>query len=89
MILGEGDVRVEVEQGSDLDWSSEPNIRHAKTERSCLAEHEGVGPGQLQSLSHDEPSKHLVVQISVLGLTNLNILHPRFLAEQIQITRLD
>ena len=44
-------------------------------------EHIGVSPGQLQSLSHDEPSEHLIVQISVLGLTNLNVLHPRILGE--------
>ena len=81
LILGVGDVRVEVEQGADLDWSSEPDILHAETERLGPAEHVGVGPGQLQSLPHDEPSEHLVIQISVLRLANLNILHPRILPE--------
>ena len=69
-------MRVEVEQRSDLDWSSEPNVLHAETDRTSLTEHVSVGPGKLKSLSHDEASKDLVVQISILRLTNLDILHP-------------
>ena len=74
VILCVANLRVEIEHGTNLNWSSEPDVIHVHAEWPGLAKHKAVGPSQLESLPHDEASKYLVESISVLGLTNDKVL---------------
>ena len=74
IVLGVTNLRIEVEQRPYFHRSSEPNIIHVETEWSALAECVCIGPGQLKCLPHDKATKNFVKSVSVLRLTNDEIL---------------
>ena len=72
--LCEADLRVEVEHCSNFDWRSKEDVVHVKNCRPRLAKDEGVRPGELKGLSHDDPAVDLVVDVPVVRLAHDQVL---------------
>ena len=74
-------LRVEVEERPDVHGQLEHDVIHVHDEGPLLGVDESVGKGQFKSLPHDEAAKDLVEAISVLRLTDddvleFGVLHP-------------
>ncbi len=81
IFVDEANLRVEVEQRSDLDGGVEADVVHVDDVGPLFAIHVCRGPRQLKGLPHDEAAKDLVESIPVFRLTDqqilqLGILHP-------------